>query len=151
MEIPGDLRAGCPVFLNARKNSSISVPADPGSVITWDNLISSKGGGYEPSTGIFTAPLAGYYRIYIFGLTGNGTQTWIYLYLNPLPLAQDTQQNQNIIARVFSSPGITHRSIGSIERILYLNVGDKIVARTRGQNSIFYGETNSFSINYFSK
>jgi len=151
VEIPGDLRAGCPVFLNAMKNSNISVPADPGSVITWDNLISSKGGGYEPSTGIFTAPLAGYYRIYIFGSSANGTAIWIYLYLNPLPLAQDALQNQNVIARVYSTTGTAYRSIGSIEQILYLNVGDRIVARTRGQNSIFQGERNSFSINYFSK
>ena len=151
VEIPGDLRAGCPVFLNAMKNSNISVPADPGSVITWDNLISSKGGGYEPSTGIFTAPLAGYYRIYIFGSSANGTAIWIYLYLYSLPVAQDALQNQNVIARVYSTTGTAYRSIGSIEQILYLNVGDRIVARTRGQNSIFQGERNSFSINYFSK
>ena len=151
VEIPGDLRAGCPVFLNARKNSNISVPADPGSVITWDYLISSKGGGYEPSTGIFTAPLAGYYRIYIFGSTNNSVAAWIWLYLNPLPLAQDALQNANVIAMLYSGTDAAQRSIGSIERILYLNVGDKIVARARGQNSNFQGERNSFSINYFSK
>ena len=151
LDVMGDIRGGCPVFLNARKNSNISVPADPGSVITWDYLISYKGGGYEPSTGIFTAPLAGYYRIYIFGSTNNSVAAWIWLYLNPLPLAQDALQNANVIAMLYSGADAAQRSIGSIERILYLNVGDKIVARARGQNSNFQGERNSFSINYFSK
>jgi hypothetical protein len=59
VEIPGDLRAGCPVYFNVKKG-------DDSEFGTETNLVfpivqTNKGGGYDSSTGYFTAPIAGTY------------------------------------------------------------------------------------------
>jgi hypothetical protein len=54
VEIPGDLRAGCPVYFDVW--SSLSATADPvnaAQLVPYNNVLNKKGGGYNPSTRSF--------------------------------------------------------------------------------------------------
>ena len=59
VEIPGDLRAGCPVYFNVKKDVDSEFGTETNLV--FPVVQTNKGGGYTPSTGYFTAPIAGTY------------------------------------------------------------------------------------------
>jgi len=59
VEIPGDLRAGCPVYFNVKKDVDSEFGTETNLV--FPIVQTNKGGGYDSSTGYFTAPIAGTY------------------------------------------------------------------------------------------
>jgi hypothetical protein len=66
VEIPGDLRAGCPVYFSVSKDTDSDFGTN--TVLVFPIVQTNKGGGYTPSTGYFTAPIAGKY-FFIFNAT----------------------------------------------------------------------------------
>ena len=60
LDVRGDIRGGCPVYFAA----FCSVIQNANSTIIWDQVKEERGGGYDPSTGEFTAPIAGVYKFY---------------------------------------------------------------------------------------
>ena len=55
-----------PVVFTAGVSKDLVVPQ--GGVVTFDLLLTSVGGGYNVSTGVFTCPQAGYYMFHIHAL-----------------------------------------------------------------------------------
>ena len=69
VEIPGDLRAGCPVYFSVSKDTDSDFGSDTNLV--FPIVQTNKGGGYTPSTGYFTAPIAGTYFFIFTASTRN--------------------------------------------------------------------------------
>jgi hypothetical protein len=60
LDVRGDIRGGCPVYFEAHRDAANNTGGDP---IRWNVVVLNKGGGYNPSTGLFTAPISGVYNI----------------------------------------------------------------------------------------
>jgi hypothetical protein len=80
--VRGDIMGGCPVLfrvnIQSASNSSLT-PTSGAPPIVWNNVSWNVGGGYNSSTGIFTAPIQGYYSFSHWAMT-NGNQNLVLLY-----------------------------------------------------------------------
>ena len=56
LDVRGDIMGGCPVYFSVQ----CSTNAGPG-IIPWDDVLISRGGGFNSGNGIFTVPLSGVY------------------------------------------------------------------------------------------
>ena len=83
LDVRGDIIGGCPVFFSAwcSTEPDTNTNAVPKTII-WNKVTSSKGGGYDASTGIFTAPLPGYYRFYYTARCRYTQGCWLRVYVN---------------------------------------------------------------------
>jgi hypothetical protein len=83
LDVRGDIIGGCPVFFSAwcSTQPDTNTNAVPKTII-WNKVTSSKGGGYDASTGIFTAPLPGYYRFYYTARCRYTQGCWLRVYVN---------------------------------------------------------------------
>ena len=74
LDVRGDIYGGCPIYFAAYNTNGASA----GNTVIWNELWISKGGGYDKSTGIFTAPLAGIYKFYYTLRQSGGAATSLY-------------------------------------------------------------------------
>jgi len=124
VEIPGDLRAGCPVYFSVSKDTD----SEFGSLtnLVFPIVQTNKGGGYTPSTGYFTAPIAGMY-FFIFNATtrNDGDNNAGRFRIN------------DVIVSMFRNDAIDN-DIESVSHhdIVYLNVGDFVNITVSGHLSI---------------
>ena len=88
LDVRGDIYGGCPVYFQALYNANFSATAynngTSGALIPWNTLFEHKGGCFDTSTGLFTAPIDGVYR---FGYsmrkqTGSYDTFWTYIQKN---------------------------------------------------------------------
>ncbi len=61
LDVRGDIYGGMPVFFDVRFTSAPTA-TEAGNRIVWDTVNHSRGGGFNRSTGVFTAPIAGIYK-----------------------------------------------------------------------------------------
>jgi len=132
----GDIVGGCPVLFSASRDYLIS----GAQRIVFDEVHYNKGGGYSGTTGIFTAPLSGYYKFSYHDLTQQNTNTtYVYPYINgdqSFPNSSST----NHYGVYDSSSDSDYRNISG-NWIVYLSTGDifEIKLMSGSLNSNFNG------------
>ena len=134
VEIPGDLRAGCPVYFHVNKTTSTSTSSN--ITMVFDEVKISKGGGYNPSTGYFTAPIAGVYN-FMHHLSAQSSL-----------LTELNIQVNGIVYAGFKNAAGGYKNSASIRAIVYLNVDD--VVRVHGIGATDGGYRHYFSGFYLS-
>jgi len=136
LDVNGDIRGGCPVYFAAYNTNGTS----PGNTVIWDELWISRGGGYDTSTGIFTAPIAGIYKFYYTLRQAGGATSglWARVQLNGSDIS-------NTYGAIYLS---TTRDQAGSTVLLNLNVGDEISVKV--YNYDMASVYNSFVGEYFS-
>jgi hypothetical protein len=133
----------CPVLFSA-SSQGIDYAGGSGSsatIIKWNIVYRNWGGGYDPKTGIFTAPIAGYYKFDTFLNSADVGVHWFRF---------SWFKNGNIYQPHYE-PGAyedDHKSIsGSI--VVDLEVGDTFDVRVT-YNTMYAGHGNGFTGFYLS-
>jgi len=129
LRVDGVIKSNSPVF-SAYEYDSYTVAA--AGYVTLGNTIVNKGGCYETSNGIFTAPISGTYRFTLDatlrspGATvGNGGtgNTTITLYINNVNW-NPTSASRPLIYQAID-PGTNHQNV-SASLVWNLTAGDKV-------------------------
>jgi len=119
LDVRGDIRGGCPVFFSVHREEY--PPNATPSTIIYSKVQINKGGGYDASTGIFTAPIPGYYQFNFHDLSRNtGGTVFVQARVNNDKLPGSTNT---------SYTGVYHENTSTYENIsgswiVYLNTGD---------------------------
>jgi hypothetical protein len=122
LDVRGDIYGGMPVFFDVRFTSAPTATY-AGSRIVFDTINNSRGGGFDKSTGTFTAPIAGQYKFSYF-MRGNIVNQGIKIKprINGSPTFNTTSDgtNQNLLGTAFcGNDGLS----GSAVCIVSLEVG----------------------------
>ena len=72
LDVRGDIYGGCPVYF-AADSTAYRYASSSGAIIIFDHVEVERGGGYDRTTGIFTAPLSGVYK-FVFYARQEGSQ-----------------------------------------------------------------------------
>ncbi|XP_048409329.1 complement C1q-like protein 3 isoform X2 [Stegostoma tigrinum] len=109
------LQTYVPSIIFHAKVSDGKNPIGPGHIV-YDTVIVNKGSGYNPSTGIFTAPVAGiYYFTYsLLGLSNSGN-TEVHL-----------MKNREALSYIHSILSASQAQAASMPAILTLNKNDQV-------------------------
>ena len=138
LDVRGDIYGGCPVFFNAYRDAgNTSGVVNP---IIWNQVTVNKGGGYDNTTGKFTASVSGYYRFDVYlsventGSAGNIALQW---QKNDVDLTQKMYGWANVANHTNVSGNIT----------IYLSAGDTIHIRqiNGGMSSDNAGDAQSYT------
>ena len=136
LDVRGDIVGGCPAAFSVAHNPT-SLSGE--QTIVWNLVYHNVGGGYNPSNGMFTAPVSGYYHFTVWGMTSGNTSGVIEL--------QFMKNGSTVQQRPYGQAGGNYgNATGSI--IEYLSVGDTMsITLTTG--TTMYG-SSSQSYNGFS-
>lgn len=130
-------RKDFPAFAAYRVSSqSLSV----NEVVKFDKVWTNNGNGYDPSSGVFTAPMAGLYHFAAVVMTVEGGNLYVRLFKN----------NTKITSSYTTEKGY---KTGTFDVVLKLDKGDKIYLKSgHGSQSIFSNNDNysTFSGNLIS-
>ena len=113
-------------------------------ILKWNHIILNIGGGYDDTTGLFTAPISGFYHFSFWGMSPNNTSSCVVEWKkNGLPY---TNGRFSIEAHVYSY-GNGHRLL-SASNIVDLEAGDTVALWIVSDS--FNGQYNGFSGFYIS-
>ncbi|CAC5416247.1 COL8A [Mytilus coruscus] len=95
------------------------------AAIKFDRVIINIQDGYDPTTGIFTAPSNGVYHISSTVMNSKGKTLFVSLYLNDVT-----------ITSIWLNPASQTYEMGTTNMILDLKEGDKVTIRSRGSYTV---------------
>ncbi|CAG2204399.1 unnamed protein product [Mytilus edulis] len=117
-----------PAFTAYRSSSqSLSV----NEVVKFDKIWTNNGDGYDPSSGVFTAPLAGLYHFAAVVMSVSDATLYLSLYHN----------NAQISSSYLSDKGF---KTGTFDVALTLNKGDKVSIRSGHKSQSIYSASSNY-------
>ena len=150
LDVRGNIHGGMPVFFDARFTSAPTA-THAGTRIVFDTLNNSRGGGFDTSTGIFTAPIAGQYKFSYF-MRGNIVNQGIKVKprINGSPTFATTNDgtNQNLLGTAFcGNDGFTGAAVcivpleaGGTFELMACSHGSTVTSALASYYSGFTGE-----------
>jgi hypothetical protein len=108
LDVRGDIMGGCPVFFNAYRDAGNTGGAV--NPLIWNQVTVNKGGGYDNTTGKFTASVSGYYRFDVYlsiENTGSGSSIALQWRKNDVDLTQKMYGWANISNHINVAGNIT--------------------------------------------
>ncbi|XP_063448021.1 collagen alpha-2(VIII) chain-like [Mytilus trossulus] len=93
--------------------------------IKFDRVVVNIKDGYDPTTGIFTAPSKGVYHISSTVMNAKGHKLWVSLYLNDVR-----------VSSIWLNPSSKTFEMGTTNMILDLKEGDKVSIRSRSNYTV---------------
>ncbi|CAC5423614.1 unnamed protein product [Mytilus coruscus] len=103
-----------------------------GEVIKFDQVWTNNGNGYDPSSGVFTAPLAGLYHFAAVVMSVSDATLYLSLYHN----------NAKITTSYITDKGY---KTGTFDVVLTLKKGDKVSIRSRQNSQSIFSNSNNYS------
>ena len=105
--------------------------------LKFDKVILNRAGGYDPKTGIFTAPRTGLYQISSTIMSDSGNNISLFIVKNDV----------RILNMYAAAP---HGSTETANPVLELKAGDKVSVRNNSSGSQrFHGNSYSYIYGYF--
>ncbi len=101
-------------------------------VIKFDKVIINTQNGYNPTTGIFTAPVAGVYQFSYTVMSQAGKHLSVYLSHNDIKQQRTWLKGSNF-------------ETGTANNILNLKKGDQVAVKSEGSYTIHSDSTNLYS------
>ncbi|VDI16149.1 Hypothetical predicted protein [Mytilus galloprovincialis] len=123
------IRTKIPAF-----SAKLTQPQTPGrnGVIKFDKIVTNIQNGYNPTTGIFTAPVAG---VYLFSYTVvSAAGKYLHVYLSHNNTKQQTTWMKG-----------SQYETGTADIILILKKGDQVAVKVHGSNTVYSDGRNLFS------
>lgn len=131
-----------PYKFSAYRNASLNSGNGADAIVTFDTKLFDTGTNYSTSTGLFTAPIAGFYNFYWNVHTTNSTLYWLsFLYKNGTTFVVGSAYNSANVTTQFGSHG-------SIKMQLAANDTIGIYSRSNGGTAVAVGAAPIYT--YFS-
>ncbi|XP_071145337.1 complement C1q-like protein 3 [Mytilus edulis] len=122
-------RKDFPAFAAYRASSqSLSV----NEVVKFDKVWTNNGNGYDPSSGVFTAPLAGLYHFAAVVMSTNGGNLYVRLFHN----------NDKITSTYTTDKGY---KTGTFDIVLTLEKGDKVYIKSGHNSQSIFSDADNYS------
>ncbi|KAK0067630.1 complement C1q-like protein 4 [Biomphalaria pfeifferi] len=106
-----------------------------GQILKYQKINANLGNGYNSNTGIFTAPRAGVYTVYLNGRSQKDKELYMALYLN--------NNNQRIMT-IFTSANNKHGRTNN-SATLKLNKGDRLYVKAERDSYLWAEADNTFN------
>ena len=107
------------------------------AIVKFDNVILNCEGGYDPKTGIFTAPRAGLYQISVTVMSTNGKDLGLHIV-----------KNKQVLLYLYGAR--LHGSTETANPVLELKSGDKVFVKNGSSGSqLINGNHYSYFSGYF--
>ncbi|XP_052083633.1 complement C1q-like protein 4 [Mytilus californianus] len=101
------------------------------TVVKFDKVWTNNGNGYNPSSGVFTAPMAGLYHFAAVVMSTDGKTLFVRLFNN----------NAKITSSYITSTGY---KTGTFDVVLTLEKGDKVSIKSGHNSQTIYSDSDNY-------
>lgn len=110
-------------------------PLTTHSTLMFDYVLYNAGNGYDPTTGLFTAPVSGTYAFFLAAMSSN----------QHAPIYLSIVKQGNILDEVFAEGTTDNYDQGSTQTVVHVSAGEKVWARQESGDEVRGGAWTVFT------